>query len=78
VASHPVGHNEDARKNQSGKVLLQSVTLAFRTGGVLVVPRKELTERFIHGSTPRKEREWNRCIRYDLFPVPRVTHIGPT
>jgi len=78
VASHPVGHNEDARKNQSGKVLLQSVTLAFRTGRMLIVPRKELTERFIHGITPRKGRECNRCIRYDLFPVPRVAHFGPT
>ena len=32
MASHPVGHSADAAKNRSGTVLLQSVTLAFRTG----------------------------------------------
>jgi hypothetical protein len=32
VASRPVGHSADARKSRRGTVLLQSVTLAVRTG----------------------------------------------
>jgi len=33
VAPHPVGHRAEAAKSRSGTVLLQSVTLALRTGG---------------------------------------------
>ncbi len=33
MATHSVGHSEDAAKNRGGTVLLQSVTLTFRTGG---------------------------------------------
>ena len=42
MASHQLGHSANAAKRRSGTVLLQSVTLAYRTGGMLAAARKEL------------------------------------
>ena len=35
MASHPVGHSVDTARTGAGRVLLQLVTLAFRTGAAV-------------------------------------------
>ena len=46
MASHSVGHSVDSARTEAGSVLLQLVTLAFRTGAA------------VSGSTQKNNRIW--------------------
>lgn len=55
MASRPVGHSADAAKNRSRMALLQSVTLAFRTGDTELTCRARLSP---GGTRPQKTGDW--------------------